>query len=247
MTRGFDPFEALRRANPVQPGGLRTRARWARAGVLLEAILSGATQDRARRNLRSVSWEGRDDAGLLNAALRDKEAFGLFYRQHALALYRWFAYRVEREGALAAELTAETFAEALRSLSRFEGTAPGSGTAWLFGIARNLAREHHRRRRVRDDARRELGMPRAGIPDHALEEAEDRVDSKRLREQLEVALAELPPAQRRAVTLRVVSELDYASIARATATSEQSVRLRVSRGLRALRAQLAPVTNEEET
>lgn len=199
------------------------------------------------RNLGRVSWEGRDDAELLNGALRDREAFAVFYRQHALPVYRWFAYRVEREGVLAAELTAETFAEALRSLPRFKGTARGTGTSWLFGIARNLARDHHRRRRVRDDARRALRMPRGGCVDESLQDAEERIDSGRLREELERALAELPPAQRQAVTLRVVNELDYPAIARIAETTEQAARLRVSRGLRALRGQLASPMTEGDS
>ncbi|MBA3736255.1 MAG: RNA polymerase sigma factor [Actinobacteria bacterium] len=204
------------------------------------------TQDRGSCNLSSVTWEGRDDAQLLNSALRDREAFGVFYRQHALTVYRWFAYRVDREGTLAAELTAETFAEALRSLPRFAGTTPGSGTSWLFGIARNLALEHHRRRRVRDEARRELGMPRVGVVDESFQNAEERIDSGRLRDELDAALAQLPPAQRQAVMLRVVEELDYPSIAHATASSEPAARLHVSRGLRALRNQLTAAANKEE-
>jgi RNA polymerase sigma factor (sigma-70 family) len=205
------------------------------------------TQNGTLGNLRRVSWEGRDDAELLFGARRDREAFAVFYRQHALVVYRWFAYRVEREGALASELTAETFAEALRSLSGFKGTGAGSGTSWLFGIARNLAREHHRTRRVRADARRDLEMPRAGSLDWSLEEAEDRIDVDRLGKELGRALALLPPAQREAVTLRIVDELDYPSIARGTATTEQAARLRVSRGLRALRRQLAAATNKEDS
>jgi RNA polymerase sigma-70 factor, ECF subfamily len=193
-----------------------------------------------------VSWDKGDDATLLNRALRDKEAFGAFYEQHALAVYRWFVYHVQRDESLAAELTAETFAEALRSLRGFAGSSPGSGTAWLFGIARNLGREHHRSRRVRDHARRELGMPRGGAIDSAFQEADDRIDSERLRKELDAAIAQLPAAQRQAVTLRVVNDLDYAALARATSATEQTARLRVSRGLRALRAQLGPAMTEEE-
>jgi RNA polymerase sigma factor (sigma-70 family) len=185
------------------------------------------------------------DVQLLRRAARDSDAFATFYSQHALALFRWFAYRVEREGTVAAELTAETFAEALRSLPRFRGTAPGSGTAWLFGIARNLAREHHRSRRVRNDARRDLGFPLDLVYHAELEDASERLDAEGRRHELVQALAELPVAQRRAITLRVVNDLDYAAIAALTASSEQSVRLRVSRGLRTLRAQLSAVPSEE--
>lgn len=259
MTHGFDPLRgALRRANPVRPECLPDPVRLKTAEALLEAIVTStttsapgasdrdATQTQGPGNLRSVGWEGRTDAELLRGALNDREAFAVFYREHAVALYRWFAYRVERQGTVAAELTAETFAQALQSLPRFKGTLAGSGTSWLFGIARNLAKEHHRSRRVRDDARRDLGMPREGSLDDSLADADDRVDLDLLRLELDRALAQLSPVQRQAVTLRVVNGLDYPSIARATATSEQAVRLRVSRGLRALRAQLASVTNEED-
>jgi RNA polymerase sigma factor (sigma-70 family) len=197
-------------------------------------------------NFISVSQAGRDDAQLLNAALRDREAFGVFYEQHALAVYRWFSWRVGREGTVAAELTAETFAEALRSLPRFAGTGPGSGASWLFGIARNLAREHHRSRRIREDARRDLRMPRSVAVDDEFEAAEERTDSARLGHKLTEALAQLPPAQREAVTMRVIDELDYAEIARSSDTTEPAARLRVSRALRALRLQLTPATHKED-
>lgn len=89
--------------------------------------------------------------------MENRDAFGAFYRMHALTVYRWFVVHVERDRGTASELTAETFAEALRSLPRFRGRAPGDGTAWLFGIARNLAREQlprSGRRRPRNHRRR---------------------------------------------------------------------------------------------
>lgn len=185
-----------------------------------------------------------NDAALLRRARHDRDAFAFFYRQHALPLQKWFAYRVERDGQIAAELTAETFAEAIRSLERFRGTEEGSGTAWLFGIARNLAREHHRTRRVRTTARHELGIPLTAAEDD-LDAVHRRIDRALLGAELNRALSELTPAQRQAVRMRVVDELEYAEIAAATASSEQSVRLRVSRGLAALRAEIAPPLEEE--
>ena len=185
-----------------------------------------------------------DDATLLRQALVDRDAFALFYRQHAVALQKWFAYHVERDGQVVLELTAETFAEAIRSLERFRGTEPGSGTAWLFGIARNLAREHHRTQRVRDSARRELGVQPVAAVDWELESVDERVDRSRLAVELERAIAELPPAQRQAIRMRVIDELDYEEIAVATSSSQQSVRLRVSRGLAALRAEITPLEEE---
>ena len=78
-------------------------------------------------------------------------------------------------------------------------------------------------------ARRRLGMPLRGATDE-----EPARDDPRIR----AALGRLPPAQRQAVELRVVDELGYDEIAVAMDCSEQSARLRVSRGLRRLRSQL---------
>jgi RNA polymerase sigma factor (sigma-70 family) len=189
----------------------------------------------------------RDDASLVRAAAAgDREAFARFYELHALSVFRWFAWHAGREGTLASELTAETFAEALRSLDRFRGTSPGSGTAWLFGIARNLAREHARSRRVRESARRALGMPLAAYLDDDLERTAERIDAASLSALLDEALAGLPDAQRRAVVLRIVDGLDYDEVAEALESSPQAARLRVSRGVRALRRRLA-TTNGRDT
>jgi RNA polymerase sigma-70 factor (ECF subfamily) len=48
------------------------------------------------------------------------------------------------------------------------------------------------------------------------------------------ALDRLPADQQEALRLRVVDELDYAEVAAATGASEQTIRARVSRGLRTL-------------
>ena len=197
--------------------------------------------------LEQMLARARNDATLLRASVRDREAFAAFYRLHALTLYRWFSFHVERDAGTASELTAETFAEALNSLPRFRGLAPGDGTAWLFGIARNIAREHHRTRRVRALARRRLGLPLHGYLDKSFDAAEERVDAALLSRGFKAALASLPHAQREAVWLRVVDELGYPDIAAATNSSEQAVRLRVFRGLRTLRVRLTPSTCREES
>jgi RNA polymerase sigma-70 factor (ECF subfamily) len=49
------------------------------------------------------------DLHLLRAARTDPDAFGEFYRRHALAVERWIRAQVP-DMATAADLTAETFA-----------------------------------------------------------------------------------------------------------------------------------------
>lgn len=183
------------------------------------------------------------DAELLRTARRDPDAFRDFYRLHAEWIFRWISLQVG-DPHLAADLTAETFAQALVSLPRFRGQEPGSGTAWIFGIARNLVRRSFERRRVESTARDRLRMPvRDYLPDD-YEAVDERVDAEALTRELESALGELPEELREALELRVVHDLSYAEIARATGASEPNVRMRVSRALRRLSGLLAP--NQED-
>ena len=185
------------------------------------------------------------DAELLRAARRDPAAFTAFYRAHAEWVHRWLSQRVG-DPALASDLTAETFAQALVALPRFRGQEPGSGTAWIFGIARNLLRRSYERRRVESGARRRLGMPvRDDAPD-GFEEVDARLDAEALAAEIETALGTLAPELRRALELRVLEGLSYEEIARATQASEVNVRMRVSRALRRLATGMA-AKNEEAT
>ena len=67
------------------------------------------------------------------------------------------------------------------------------------------------------------------------DDADDRLAAAALGPELSRALDALPAATREAVLLRVVEQLDYADIAARLGCSAQNARLKVSRGLRALR------------
>lgn len=171
----------------------------------------------------------RSDTELIRAAREDIGAFDAFYRRHAQAVSGWFRLRATSDEQAVLDLTAETFAQALLHLDRFRGDGDDAGAAWLFGIARNLARQHHRRGRVEKKARERLAIPSRSVTDDLAGGDDPRVRA---------ALSGLPLGQRRAVELRVVDQLGYDEIAQAMGCSEQSARLRVSRGLRRLRSRL---------
>lgn len=174
----------------------------------------------------------RPDEALLARARADEAAFAVFYRRYERLLMAYFAGMVGR-GELAADLTAEVFAEVVLSLGRFDPQR-GSGSGWLFGIARNVLARSRERGRVEDRARRRLGLPPLVLADETIERIEASADDSRVLE----LLAALPEAQRIAVQARVVEELEYGAIARELCCSESVVRKRVSRGLSSLRAQL---------
>lgn len=179
----------------------------------------------------AVSTE-RTDSELLLASREDPDAFTELYRRHAEDLLRYFARRTLDPEA-AAELTAETFAQAFASRSTYTDTGV-NGVAWLYGIARHQLGRFFRRGRVDAASRRRLGMPERPLPPADYERIEDLVDFSAVKEAIVEALATLSSDQRQALSLHVIDGLAYPEVARRLACSEDNARQRVSRGLRRL-------------
>lgn len=172
------------------------------------------------------------DEELLVRARASPRAFAVFYERHVEAVFLYFRRRSQRAD-VAFDLTAETFAQALRAVPRYE-PRPEPARAWLFAIARNTLWASARAGQVQDRARRALEMePLALGPDEieALELLDERSPALD-------AVRELPADQRAAVLARHVEGASYAEIATRLRCSESVVRQRVSRGLRALRLRL---------
>jgi RNA polymerase sigma-70 factor (ECF subfamily) len=174
--------------------------------------------------------EERTDTELLIASRTEPEAFTELYRRHAEDLLRYFARRT-LDPETAAELTAETFAEAFASRVTYRDQGV-NGVAWLYGIARHRLGRFFRSGRVDAAARRKLGMPERDLPPEDYERIEDLIDFAPIREALVEALETLSPDQREAMRLRVIDGLGYAEVAERLRCTEQSARQRVSRGLR---------------
>jgi RNA polymerase sigma factor (sigma-70 family) len=185
------------------------------------------------RHLPEMKEESRlSDCELLWSARSDPEAFGVFYRRHAVGLERWLRSQTP-DIATAADLTAETFAQALVGLERFRGDEEGAAHAWIYGIARNLVRRYHRRGRVEMATCRKLGI-QVDLDPQEIADLEQRMQAMAHASELSQALDALPSAQREAVQLRIIDELDYPEAAIRMGTSEQNARMRVSRALRTL-------------
>ena len=180
-----------------------------------------------------------DDVAQLRAARTDPQAFAAFYRRWAPPLHAWL--RTQMPADAANDVTAEAFAAALLGLGRFRGASPGSGVAWLWGIARNLVRQHHRAARVERRARDRLGIAERAYEPGGWDEAEARANAAVLAGELARALDGLTPEQRRAVELRVVRELDFGAVCSELGISERAARMRVSRALQVLRSRIEGV------
>ena len=170
----------------------------------------------------------KSDATLLREARNRPGAFRELYERYADGVHG-FHLRRTRDAEAAHDLTAETFAQAWLSRGRFRDEAAGSAGPWLFAIARHVLLASVRRQRLERSACERLGVferldrePSHVEPDAAWLDALD----------------ELPAGQREAIQLRVIDDLDYGGVADVLGTTPQAARVRVSRGLAALRRRL---------
>jgi RNA polymerase sigma-70 factor, ECF subfamily len=168
------------------------------------------------------------DSSLLAAARTDPHAFRELYERYATRIHAFHLARCRDEHS-AHDLTAETFAQAWLSRRRFRDEAGGSAGPWLFAIARHVLLTTVRRGRLEQSACERLGMLDALDRPASPEPAETWLDG------LHQALADLPEGQREAIELRVVDDLDYDGVAERLDTTPAAARVRVHRGLAALR------------
>jgi RNA polymerase sigma factor (sigma-70 family) len=169
------------------------------------------------------------DAELLAAARTDPAAFRALYDRYAARVLRYHERRTADADA-AHDLTAETFAQAWLARTRFRDQAGGSAAPWLFAIARHVLLASVRKRALERRACRRLGLELSG----AAAEPEER-----WLEGLDEALADLPESQREAIRLRVEDDLAYDEVAASLGTTPEAARVRVHRGLAALRNRLS--------
>ena len=172
----------------------------------------------------------RSDTELLLASRAEPVAFVELYRRHAEDLLRYFARRTLDPEA-AAELTAETFAEAYASRGNYRDTG-ANGVAWLYGIAQHQLSRFFRTGRLSAMARGRIGINHEELPPEDYERIEELVDLGPIREALVEALGTLAEEQRDALQLRVIDGLGYAQVAERLGCAEAAARQRVSRGLR---------------
>ena len=170
------------------------------------------------------------DAELLRGLRREPALVGLVYDRYARRLVGYLQQAGATEQA-ALDATQETFARLIVHRKRADVASDGTLWPWLAVTGRHVVRDWQRRGDVDARARRRLGIPAA---DDEASRADARVEAGRLRGPLRLALGRLPEEQRVAVAARVVDELDYGEIAAATGATQQTVRQRVSRGLRAM-------------
>lgn len=176
-------------------------------------------------------------ASHLRASIEDPDAFEAFYRANVARVVAFLTRRT-LDPQVALDLAAETFALALERRGQFRGNSVPEEQGWLFAIARNQLNRYYRRGDVERAALQRVGLEPATATAADLEWAERQVDLPSLQSDVHDALATLPREQAHAVSQRVLLGRSYSDVAEELQVTEQVVRARVSRGLRALTERL---------
>ncbi|MEZ4587744.1 MAG: RNA polymerase sigma factor [Gemmatimonadales bacterium] len=152
-----------------------------------------------------------------------------------VAIHRPLAHRIA-VGILGDRDQAEDVAQ--DAMLRLSAALPGFQRAgelrpWVYRVTLNLCRDQLRRRRRRS---RDLPLEAAaGHPELTDAPRPERtVDAERARRAVTEALKQLPDEQREVITLRFISGLPYAEIARITSTAQGTIASRVFRALKRL-------------
>ena len=160
------------------------------------------------------------------------DRFAAVFDEHAPGLWRYLA---RQAGPAAAEdLVAETFLAAWEGRAGYRAER-GSVRSWLYGIAVNLLHRHHRGQAQQQRISQRLSGLRQG-DDREHDRAAERVDARTRVEALAAGIARLPDGDRDVLLLTSLGGLDSAEVGAALGIPEGTVRSRLHRVRRHLRA-----------
>jgi RNA polymerase sigma-70 factor, ECF subfamily len=187
-----------------------------------------------------------DDAALIERSWHDPEAFAGLYDRHAAPLHRYAARRLGPNAA--DDIVADTFLDAFRKRHRYDRTVTDA-RPWLYGIAANLIGKHSR-----SEVRMLRAYARTGtdpvLAETETDEADGRLASAAVRQDLAVALAGLTAGDRDVLLMIAWADLSYTEVATALGIPVGTVRSRLHRARARIRAALGgddPTSVREES
>jgi RNA polymerase sigma factor (sigma-70 family) len=183
-------------------------------------------------HVREARADDPADEALAQGAQRgDRAAFEALVRRYRRGISR-FLRTLLRCPADAEDLAQETFVRAYRCLADYEPR--GHFRSWLFGIAANVCREHHRTQRRRVD------VVAVSQPFEPLAiRTEDPTSRSALRTAVHQAIAHLPALYRAPVVLHHLEEFSVAEVAAILGRSPSAVKVQLWRARARLMRELA--------
>jgi RNA polymerase sigma-70 factor, ECF subfamily len=166
----------------------------------------------------------------------DSEAFRLIFERYSRPVIS-FTFDLVNDRALAEELTQETFVRAYRAIRTMRKDTKLS--TWLFGIARNVARESLR---ARARAKSHVDLADKSVMDLSDHKPEpvDGLLNKELNEVIRRSLAALDEDKRLVFTLKVLHQCSYEEIASITGFSIAKLKTDLHRARAEMRRRISP-------
>ena len=186
--------------------------------------------------VEEVVSEGISDAECVRKVLQgEKDAFEILVRRHQKAIFN-LLYRMLGDYDEAAEISQEAFLSAYRSIKQFRGDANFS--TWLYRIALNHAST--RRRSLTKWQQRTVALETTEpVSEPELNPAET-MEQKEIQEQVQKALSGLEPDDVTIIVLKDLQDVPYEEVARVLEVPVGTVKSRLHRARRALKARLLP-------
>jgi RNA polymerase sigma-70 factor (ECF subfamily) len=177
---------------------------------------------------------------MLMRGVRDGEVakLGLLFERHHAGLFDFFC-RTLGDRPAAEDLVQDVFIRILKYRRTYRDE--GRFQTWMFHIARNVRTDHVRRRRP-DQLTADVPEPSTEGAGHALA-VEAAQDVERLRR----ALMRLPEDRRELVVLARYRGMSHDEIAAVLRVDSGTVRVRLHRALKELRALVETMATEERT
>jgi RNA polymerase sigma-70 factor, ECF subfamily len=166
----------------------------------------------------------------------DSEAFRLIFERYSRPVIS-FIFDMVNDRGLAEELTQETFVRAYRAIGTMRAETKLS--TWLFGIARNVARESLR---ARARANSHIDLSDKSVMDLSDNKPVpvDGLLSKELNELIRRSLAALDDDKRLVFTLKVFHQCSYEEIAGITGFSLAKLKTDLHRARAEMRKRISP-------
>jgi RNA polymerase sigma-70 factor (ECF subfamily) len=169
-----------------------------------------------------------DEIRIIKAARQDPKVFGELYK---LYVEQVFGYLYSRIGNLheAEDVTAQTFLAAFESFDKFR--QEGHFASWLFGIARNKAMDHFRKRKNTTSIDEVYDIPVENDPLYGVIQSEQTAALSKL-------IQALPEEDRDLLRLRFLADMSFPEIAYLLHRNEEAVKKTTYRLLARLHSQL---------
>lgn len=162
----------------------------------------------------------------------EDDTFSDLYREYRPQLLRYITHHFGPRDA--DEITQETLTRALRAMDRDRTEA--ETWAWLIRVARNVAHDLARGRRICEATDDDTLLVNDVADDTVLPEPAALLNER--RRLVRTALKTLPPSQRRILVLYEVDELNCPAIARLVGSTEDAVRKALQRARRRFAAEV---------